>query len=409
MKILNFGSCNIDQVYSLDHIVRVGETQTTYKLETFPGGKGLNQSIAIARAGAKVYHAGCVGCDGDMLVDVLSQSGVDLSYLKRVDEKNGHAIIQVTTAGENSIFLYAGSNEMVSKEYVDSVLEHFGEGDIILLQNEISNIDYIVRRAYEKKMCIVFNPSPFNDKINEIDFSMISCVILNEVEAGEISKCESAEACLTFFKNNYPNIKVMLTLGSRGCIYMDANHEIFQSAFKVAVVDTTAAGDTFTGYFLAEISKGTDYESVLKIATAASAIAVSRSGAAPSIPCRDEVLAKLDDLTAHKSSKSDMINDKINSYLEENIKTASLDELAEVLGYSSVYTGALVKKLTGKSFSKLVQSKRCSMAADMLLSTDMSVHEIINAVGYENESFFRRIFKEKYGKNFLEYRSRGGK
>ena len=79
MKILNFGSCNIDQVYSLDHIVRVGETQTTFKLETFPGGKGLNQSIAIARAGAKVYHAGCVGCDGDMLIDVLSQSGVDLS------------------------------------------------------------------------------------------------------------------------------------------------------------------------------------------------------------------------------------------------------------------------------------------------------------------------------------------
>ena len=409
MKILNFGSCNIDQVYSLDHIVRVGETQTTYKLETFPGGKGLNQSIAIARAGAKVYHAGCVGCDGDMLIDVLSESGVDLSYLKRVDEKNGHAIIQVTTAGENSIFLYAGSNEMVSREYIDSVLEHFCEGDIILLQNEISNIDYIVKRAYEKKMSIVLNPSPFNEKLNEIDFNMISCVILNEVEAGEIAKCESAEECLSFFKNNYPNIKVMLTLGSKGCVYMDAEHEIFQPAFKVNVVDTTAAGDTFTGYFLSEVSQGTDYERVLKIATAASAIAVSRSGAAPSIPCKDEVLAKLDDLSARKTSKSDMINDKINSYIENNIKTASLEELADILGYSSVYTGSLVKKLTGKSFSKLLQTKRCSMAADMLLNTDMSVHEIINAVGYENESFFRRIFKEKYGKNFLEYRSRGGK
>ncbi len=409
MKILNFGSCNIDQVYSLDHIVRVGETQTTYKLETFPGGKGLNQSIAIARAGAKVYHAGCVGCDGDMLIDVLSQSGVDLSYLKRVDEKNGHAIIQVTTSGENSIFLYAGSNEMVSREYIDSVLEHFSEGDIILLQNEISNIDYIVKRAYEKKMSIVLNPSPFNEKLNEIDFNMISCVILNEVEAGEIAKCDNAEECLKFFKENYPNIKVMLTLGSRGCIYMDSEHEIFQPAFKVDVVDTTAAGDTFTGYFLSEVSQGTDYENVLKIATAASAIAVSRSGAAPSIPCKDEVMAKLDDLSARKTSKADVMIGKINAYLDENIKTASLDELAEVLGYSSVYTGSLIKKLTGKSFSKLLQSKRCAIAADMLLNTDMSVHEIINAVGYENESFFRRIFKEKYGKNFLEYRSRGGK
>lgn len=409
MKILNFGSCNIDQVYSLDHIVRVGETQTTYKLETFPGGKGLNQSIAIARAGAKVYHAGCVGCDGDMLIDVLSQSGVDLSYLKRVDEKNGHAIIQVTTSGENSIFLYAGSNEMVSREYIDSVLEHFSEGDIILLQNEISNIDYIVKQAYEKKMSIVLNPSPFNEKLNEIDFNMLSCVILNEVEAGEIAKCENAEGCLKFFKENYPNIKVMLTLGSRGCIYMDSEHEIFQPAFKVDVVDTTAAGDTFTGYFLSEVSQGTDYESVLKIATAASAIAVSRSGAAPSIPLKDEVMAKLDDLSARKNSKADMMIGKINSYLDENIKTASLDELAEALGYSSVYTGSLIKKLTGKSFSKLLQSKRCAIAAEMLLNTDMSVHEIINAVGYENESFFRRIFKEKYGKNFLEYRSRGGK
>ncbi len=409
MKILNFGSCNIDQVYSLDHIVRVGETQTTYKLETFPGGKGLNQSIAIARAGAKVYHAGCVGCDGDMLIDVLSQSGVDLSYLKRVDEKNGHAIIQVTTSGENSIFLYAGSNEMVSREYIDSVLEHFSEGDIILLQNEISNIDYIVKQAYEKKMSIVLNPSPFNEKLNEIDFNMLSCVILNEVEAGEIAKCENAEGCLKFFKENYPNIKVMLTLGSRGCIYMDSEHEIFQPAFKVDVVDTTAAGDTFTGYFLSEVSQGTDYESVLKIATAASAIAVSRSGAAPSIPLKDEVMAKLDDLSARKTSKADMMIGKINSYLDENIKTASLDELAEALGYSSVYTGSLIKKLTGKSFSKLLQSKRCAIAAEMLLNTDMSVHEIINAVGYENESFFRRIFKEKYGKNFLEYRSRGGK
>ncbi len=409
MKILNFGSCNIDQVYSLDHIVRVGETQTTYKLETFPGGKGLNQSIAIARAGAKVYHAGCVGCDGDMLIDVLSQSGVDLSYLKRVDEKNGHAIIQVTTSGENSIFLYAGSNEMVSIEYIDSVLEHFSEGDIILLQNEISNIDYIVKRAYEKKMSIVLNPSPFNEKLSEIDFNMISCVILNEVEAGEIAKCDNAEGCLKFFKENYPNIKVMLTLGSRGCVYMDSEHEIFQPAFKVDVVDTTAAGDTFTGYFLSEVSQGTNYEDVLKIATAASAIAVSRSGAAPSIPLKDEVMAKLDDLSARKTSKADEMAGKINSYLDENIKTASLDELAEVLGYSSVYTGSLIKKLTGKSFSKLLQSKRCAIAAEMLLNTDMSVHEIINAVGYENESFFRRIFKEKYGKNFLEYRSRGGK
>ena len=151
MKILNFGSCNIDYVYSLDHIVVIGETETTYKCDIFPGGKGLNQSIAVAKAGAKVYHEGCIGCDGAMLADILSENGVDISFLSKIDEKNGHAIIQVSASGDNSIFISQGSNEMVSKEHIDYVLENFDEGDIILLQNEISNVAYMVEKVYQKK------------------------------------------------------------------------------------------------------------------------------------------------------------------------------------------------------------------------------------------------------------------
>ena len=168
MKILNFGSCNIDYVYSLDHIVRVGETENSDKMEIFAGGKGLNQSIAIARAGEKVCHAGCVGEDGDMLIELMRDSGVDTSCIKTVDSKNGHAIIQVSCAGENSIFLYPGSNAMVTREYIDAVLDGFSKGDLVLLQNEISNVDYIIRRAYEKKMQVMLNPSPFNEKLKEI-------------------------------------------------------------------------------------------------------------------------------------------------------------------------------------------------------------------------------------------------
>ena len=168
MKIVNFGSCNIDYVYSLDHIVNVGETETTYKLETFAGGKGLNQSIALARAGAKVYHAGCIGEAGEMLREIMSDSGVDLSYIKNTTTKNGHAIIQVSAKGDNSIFIYPGSNAEVSKDYIDSVLEDFEKGDILLLQNEISNVNYIIEKAYEKQMQIILNPSPINEKINEI-------------------------------------------------------------------------------------------------------------------------------------------------------------------------------------------------------------------------------------------------
>ena len=407
MKILNFGSCNIDYVYSLDHTVRVGETETSTKMDVFPGGKGLNQSIAIARAGELVYHAGCVGIDGDMLTELLAANGVDLSYIQRVEEKNGHAIIQVTAKGENSIFIFSGSNSMVSKEFIDSVLEDFDAGDFILLQNEISNVEYIIQKAYQKQMQIVFNPSPFNEKISSVDLNMISYLMLNEVEAKEISSCDAPEESLVFFKRNYPRLKVILTLGKDGCVYTDTEHEIRQYAFGVDVVDTTAAGDTFTGYFVAQMARGTEIAKALRISTAASAIAVSRNGAAPSIPDMNEVLAIVDKLKLNDTNEKERsLLKTVEEYIDKNIKNANLEELSRLLGYSTVYMGALVKKLMGKPFSKLLQSRRCAVALEMLLNTSLSVEEIISAVGYDNESFFRKIFKEKYGKNPSEFRKR---
>lgn len=301
MKILNFGSCNIDYVYSLDHIVEPGETESIYEMNIFPGGKGLNQSIATARAGATVYHAGCVGNDGRLLLDILQESGVNTQYTKTVDEKNGHAIIQVSSKGENSILLYSGSNGMVSKKQIDSVLKDFGIGDVLLLQNEINNINTIIEKAYKKGMCIIFNPSPFNDTLKEIDLNMISYLLLNEVEAKSFSGSEDLEANLSYFRTHYPNLKIVLTLGVRGCVYMDSDCEIHQQAFRVEAVDTTAAGDTFTGYFVAELAKGTDYEEILKLASAASALAVSKHGAAPSIPSKKEVLEVIETLSLRSS------------------------------------------------------------------------------------------------------------
>ena len=408
MKILNFGSCNIDYVYSLDHVVKVGETETTHKLETFPGGKGLNQSIAVARAGVKIYHAGCVGNDSEILTNILQENGVDISYLKTIDAKNGHAVIQVSSRGENSIFLYPGSNEMITTDFVDTVLDNFNTGDIILLQNEINNLDYIVKKAYQKGMCIILNPSPFNERISKINFSMLSYIVLNEVELSGISGCAKLEEGLLYLKSKYPWLKVILTLGENGSVFVNGNQEFRQAAFKVDVVDTTAAGDTFMGYFVAELSMGTEYSRILKIASAASAVTVSRKGAAPSIPNRSEVLSLFDKLKENKTkSKQRLLYEKIDTYIENNIKTANIKELSEVLGYSAIYTGNLVKRLTGTPFSKIVLSKRCKMAADMLLNTDLSIHEIINMVGYENESFFRKAFKKKYGITLLAYRKKG--
>lgn len=386
-------------------IVNVGETETTYKLEVFPGGKGLNQSIAVAKAGAKIYHAGCVGHDGEMLIDILQRSGVDITYLKTVDAKNGHAVIQVSSKGENSIFLYPGSNEMITKEHIDSVLENFDKGDILILQNEINDVDYIVKKAYETGMCIIFNPSPFNERICKVDIDMLSYLVINEVELKGISGCSEPEEGLVHLKNRYPSLKIILTLGENGSVLFDGTQEFWQAAYKVNVVDTTSAGDTFLGYFVAELSKGTEYSQILKIASAASAITVSRKGAAPSIPNKDELMSLFEGLKESKSNaKSKTLYEQIDRYIEQNIKTANLGELSQVLGYSTVYTGRMVNKLMGESFAKIVIEKRCRMAANMLLNTNNSIYDIISMVGYENESFFRKVFKQKYGKTPLEYR-----
>ncbi len=405
MKILNFGSCNLDYVYSLDHIVAVGETETTNRLETFPGGKGLNQSVALAKAGAKVYHAGCVGEDGEMLTRVLEENGVDISLIKTVEGKNGHAVIQVSREGKNSIFLYPGSNEKVTVGYVDSVLSNFGKGDIILLQNEISNLKYIIEKAYEKGLEIFLNPSPFNEKTEELNFDMLSCLILNEVEAKAISGQENVNENISYFRERFPGLKVVLTLGENGCVYFDESAEIKQNAFIVDAVDTTAAGDTFTGYFISGIAQGNPVEKVLKIASAASAISVSRMGAAPSIPLLEEVVCSMDSLEENvKDSREERILKRTEKYISENLACASLAGLGEILGYSAVYSGTLIRKITGKSFSALVQEQRCVFAAEMLEKTELPVGEIINLAGYENESFFRKKFFDKYGVNPLEYR-----
>lgn len=186
MKILNFGSCNVDYVYSMERIVAPGETLSASKMELFPGGKGLNQSVAVAKAGAKVYHAGIIGNDGDMLFDILHKNGVDTTYINRVDAKNGHAIIQVDESGENSIFVHKGTNGMITERFVDCVIENFEKGDIILLQNEINNLEYIIDKAYQKGMRIFFNPSPFNQKLLEIPKGKVDVILdtdtYNEVD-----------------------------------------------------------------------------------------------------------------------------------------------------------------------------------------------------------------------------------
>ena len=404
MKVLNFGSCNIDYVYSVDHIVVPGETTASYELELFCGGKGLNQSIAAAKAGAEVFHAGCIGNDGQILRNTLSENGVDVSNLRTVNAKNGHAIIQVNKNGENSILLYSGSNEMITEEYIDEVLEKFSPEDILLLQNEISNIGYIIKKAYSKGISVVLNPAPFDEKIKTIDFKMLSFVILNEVEAKGLTGKEQPEEIVRYMRENYPELRMVLTLGKKGCIYADKNQTLYHPAFEVDAIDTTAAGDTFIGYFLASISKQKTYYDAIKIASAASALAVSKKGASPSIPFEEEVEKALGFLKPYNVDRTEYVREQINCFFDKSIKTARLSDLAKELNYSENYTGELIKRITDKTFSQILQEKRCALAAKLLRETELPIEEIISKTGYQNKSFFRQKFQEMYKQTPYQYR-----
>ncbi|AZO96268.1 ribokinase [Halocella sp. SP3-1] len=290
MKILNFGSLNIDYVYSVEHIVNPGETINSTDLEVFPGGKGLNQSVALARAGVQVYHAGIFGEDGDIILNVCKKNNINIKYLKTVSQRTGNAIIQVSNTGQNSIVLFGGANHQNSKEYVDEVLSDFGEDDIILLQNEINLLDYIIERAYEKKIKIILNLSPINTAIFKCDLRKIGIFIMNEVEGRQITGKKETNKILNSMKVKYPAAKVVLTLGKDGVIYQDGEKTYTHGIYKTKTLDTTAAGDTFTGYFIAMLVQNYHIEEVLRIASVASSLAVAQKGASRSIPKIDDVL-----------------------------------------------------------------------------------------------------------------------
>lgn len=407
MRIVNFGSCNIDYVYRLHHIVLTGETEHSDVRDVFAGGKGLNQSIALARSGAEVFHAGCIGSDGSFLLQTLNESGVDTSFVRTVPGPSGHAVIQVSDSGENAIFIHSGANDMFTDEYIDEVLGHFDRGDIVVLQNEINSNAYIIDRAYEKGMICILNPSPIDRKISYINFDKLSYIVINEIEGERLTGEREPLKIISAMRAAHPNLSVILTLGDKGCIFADGEALYSHPAFETNVVDTTAAGDTFTGYFISGLRKVQDPMKLLERACAASAVSVSRKGAAPSIPNDGEVTEALKTLRLKQiggESAEKHLQSKIDEYLKTNLACASLSEIASSLGYSNAYTGHLMKKLIGKSFSAYLQEARCAAASKMLLETDMPVSAIIHEVGYNNESFFRGKFKELYGSTPLNYK-----
>lgn len=290
MKILNFGSINIDIFFRVEHIVRPGETISSESIEKRAGGKGLNQSVALAKVSDSVYHAGSIGTDGNFLIEEMENFGVDTILLKKSDKLTGNAIIQVDDKGENSIVLYKGANFDNSEAYVDEVLSHFEKGDILVLQNEINCMPYIINKAYEKGLKIVLNPSPITDEIEKFDLDKIDLLLVNETEAKALAKVSDAKEAVNYFRENFPSLKVVETFGKNGSMYFDKDNLINQDSFKVDAVDTTGAGDTFTGYFVTYFYKGEKITKCLEVAAKASALSVTKKGASISIPSHEAVL-----------------------------------------------------------------------------------------------------------------------
>jgi ribokinase len=290
-RVLNFGSINIDHVYTVEHFVRPGETLSCQEYRQFAGGKGLNQSIALAQAGARVYHAGRVGANDAWLKTLMEDRGVNTRFVETINGPSGHAIIQVNAAGENAIVIVGGANQLMNESDVQRVVANFGPDDYLLVQNEVNAVPKIIRSAKAKGLTIVFNPAPMNPQVLSYPLQLVDILVVNETEARSLTGEIEPKAIYERFNHRYPHTTIVLTMGHKGAAYFSSQVRFCQPAEKVHVVDSTGAGDTFIGFFLAELIKTNDPKTALAYATRAAALCVTRHGAADSIPSRRELEA----------------------------------------------------------------------------------------------------------------------
>jgi ribokinase len=289
MTVYNFGSINIDYVYLVDNFVQPGETITSKAFHRLLGGKGSNQSIALAKAGIKVTHIGYI-CESDSwILDNLNKFGVFTDKISTSKMPTGHAIIQVNKDAENSIILYPGANHSFTQEKIDEVLAQASSDDWVLIQNETNLIEYIVAKAKSKNIRVAYNPAPMNKTLTLSLLKNIDFLILNETEIETLTGCKSVTEAKEQLLSDFPELACFLTLGKNGVVFFSASQTCEQEAFAVEAADTTAAGDTFTGYCIASLINNCSIEETLKNSCGAAGLCVTRFGAANSIPAKNEV------------------------------------------------------------------------------------------------------------------------
>ena len=285
------GSINADHFYRLPHLPAPGETLAASAYTRGLGGKGANQSVAAARAGARVAHLGAVGADGAWMLARLEALGVDCQSVVTLDVASGHAMIAVDEAGENAIVLYPGANREIPLDMVADALREAGSGDALILQNETNAQVEAARFAQEQGLFVTYSAAPFDAAAVEAVLPFVSLLLLNEVEASQLC------AALGVDLSDLPVPAVCVTRGKDGASYYDlrAGTETRAPVFPVEPVDTTGAGDTFAGYLVAGLTEGLSVADALRLASGAAALKVTRAGTADAIPARAEVETFLGD------------------------------------------------------------------------------------------------------------------
>jgi ribokinase len=284
MAVYNLGSINIDHIYTMPHLVGPGETLAATSYASALGGKGANQSVAIARAGGVVHHAGMIHSRDDGWLSSMVSAGVNIDHILRGDSPTGHAIVAVDDkTAENQIILAPLSNASLPEELITDFLADAGEGAWALTQNETNLTAPFLREAKSKGLNVCYSAAPFVAEITAALLPLVDLLIVNAVEAEDLSAhCGSPLKDLGIRH-------LIVTLGGEGARYIGSEGEFAVPAIPVKAVDTTGAGDTYLGYVLAGIDGGASIADAMKTASHAAAVQVTRPGASAAIPFREEL------------------------------------------------------------------------------------------------------------------------
>jgi len=281
--IWNLGSINIDNFYEVPHLPQPGETLAATSYGFGLGGKGANMSVAAARGAARVSHIGAVGDDGRWTRERLMEYGVEVQHIARIEGPTGHANITVDAQGENSIVLFPGANVQLTEAIIGAALTEASPGDFLLMQNETNGQEYAASTAQSLGLRVVYAAAPFDAQAVARLSGRIDLLVLNAVEAAQLEAATGTGAAMLGISD------VVVTLGAQGCKWVSNTGEKAFDAFPAEAVDTTGAGDTFTGYLVAGLDRGMAMEAAIDLALKAGALMVERRGTADVIPDLKEI------------------------------------------------------------------------------------------------------------------------